>query len=296
VIRRYPTTIVLLLGVVLGCGGKDNPTKPPGNPPPGGSNGKIAFVSRRDATAGVNDDDLYVMNPDGSNIRRLTNLLADLGEASVSPDGSRIAFTNHSAGEIDVVRSDGTGLAGITQGGGANWSPDGSQMAITRNGGIFVVDADGTDAHQVTTDGGQDAAWSPDGSRIAYYRETDYHLCLINPDGTGFATVGDSLVCSGRPDWKPDGSLLVFRGTPGPNSGAPGFYTVRPDGAGLSLVLGISTPFAAERPSWSPDGSRIAFAKYISGSYDVFVVKADGIGLTNISNAGGVDSGPDWGP
>ena len=54
-----------------------------------GGNGLIAFTSSRDG-----DVEIYLMNPDGTGQRRLTNSPGSDSQPSWSPDGTRIAFTS----------------------------------------------------------------------------------------------------------------------------------------------------------------------------------------------------------
>lgn len=89
------------------------PTVPPPTPTrrPAGV-GQIAFVSNRDG-----NDEIYVMNPDGSNQRRLTNTPGEDWHPAWSPDGTKILFQCMSGGTFNVcvVNADGSGLTQIAQ-------------------------------------------------------------------------------------------------------------------------------------------------------------------------------------
>jgi TolB protein len=100
---------------------------------------RIVFTSHR--TGG---NQVYVMNADGSDQRRLTKTEID-GEAlqpAWSPDGSKIAFMSGLGNkrEIYLVNSDGTGLRRLTNNreydGSPSWSPDGSRIAFVTTRGI----------------------------------------------------------------------------------------------------------------------------------------------------------------
>lgn len=49
-------------------------------------------------------------------------------------------------------------------------------------------------------------------------------------------------------------------------------------------------------PAWSPDGSRIAFASKRSGTFDIYVMNADGTGTTRLTSTKEDDSHPTWSP
>jgi Tol biopolymer transport system component len=100
-------------------------------------NGKIAFVSNRNGPPG----EIYLMNPDGSDQRNITNSPASETRPAFSPDGKKIAFVKDFKG-IFVMNPDGSGQTQILDGTSAgfssvtsfpNWSPDGKKIVFTQS-------------------------------------------------------------------------------------------------------------------------------------------------------------------
>lgn len=115
-----------------------------------------------------------------------------------------------------------------------------------------------------------------------------YYLHVINADGTGLTRLHDHAT---GPVWSPDGSLIAFTLVVEPSSLFE-LAVVRPDGSGLTRLAGDAAGYV-----WSPDGRRIAFTRQASpGSFNLFLVNADGSGLENVSQSGASDSDPAWSP
>jgi TolB protein len=266
-----------------------------------GGNGRIVFASTRDG-----NNEIYVMNADGSGQTRLTNHPAEDILPAWSPDGTKIAWSTNRLGgsnyEIYVMNADGSGVTNLTNFAGSDrfptWSPDGTRIAYMsmRNGGgnfeIYVMNADGTNPRQLTfTAGIEDCCpdWSPDGTHIAFEsrRDGQFELYVMNADGSNQRNITNSPDYDGTPGYSPDGSRIAFRR--GNN-----IRLVNPDGAAL-ITITQGAPLN-RTPAWSPDGRKIVFSSNRTGNDEVFVMNADGSGQTNLTNHPGGDYNPDWQP
>jgi Tol biopolymer transport system component len=108
----------------------------------------IVFSSRRDR-----DYEIYVMNADGSDQRRLTHSRGIDTNPVFSPDGRRIAFTSNRDGnyQIYVMDADGGNPRWVTRSSERSdfpcWHPDGKHLVFVgeRNGrfDLYLVDAPG---------------------------------------------------------------------------------------------------------------------------------------------------------
>ena len=84
------------------------------------SQGKIAFVSDRSG-----NDEIYIMNADGSDQINISNNYHDNWFPEFSPDGSQIVFVaqHHRIGEIQMMNTDGSGNYHLTEEDGGDYSP-----------------------------------------------------------------------------------------------------------------------------------------------------------------------------
>jgi Tol biopolymer transport system component len=165
--------------------------------------GRIAFTrwtSEGDETREWAKGDVYIMNADGSHVRKLPRspTYPPRSRPRWSPDGRWIAFASPVPsgnsgcnGGFYVIEVDGPGDENLDgpgcRSGGASWSPDGKQIvfwssrgANTFDIGIYVMNLDGSDIRRLTPqwdgDGPRSAlypSWSPDSSRIAYMFDAD---------------------------------------------------------------------------------------------------------------------------
>lgn len=254
--------------------------------PLGEGPGHIVFVSYRDN----NLDELYLMDGDGRNQRRLTNTPSiQEWHPAWSPDGSRIVFQCHLSGgsgfNVCLINADGSEYTQITNweqdGSGAQrpvWSPDGSQIAVSREMGdgtwIWVMNADGGSQRQLVE--GRDPSWSPDGSRIAFERQVNggtRQLFTVGLDGSNLRQLTNLQDFIMYPTWSPDGRQIAFE------VGMAYIAVIAADGGEPRTVVNKRS----WNLSWSPDGTQLAIAPVQDG---IWLVNLDGSGLHQIAQEG----------
>ena len=266
---------------------------------------------------------LYVVNPDGSGITQVTPFACKTSfmDPRWSPDGTSIAFTSDQ--DLWVVMPDGPEFTQITHAEGKShaehprWSPDGTDIAFVycRDDtlDIFVVKPDGSQLTQVThTEGGEfhagpwELEWSPSGTGIAFRSDSGgtEGIYVVKPDGSKLLHVtpadkpdhGTKPEWAAKgftpPEWSPDGKSIAFRAA---GSETRDLYVAKPDRTHLSQITHAIVEEPDDDPDtvlgvggwgWSPNGNYIAFESEDGRNYDLYVVKPDGSGLTQINFRG----------
>jgi Tol biopolymer transport system component len=258
----------------------------------------IVFVSDR-AEQNREIGAIWRMDAGGHEPRRLSPAgVGDVRTASVSRDGSRIAF--NTLNELWVMDADGSHAHSIVTSpsivGIPSWSPDGSRIAFndgrTGNGDLYLVDADGTDRVRLTsnsTTSEESPSWSPDGTRIAFndYNADDFlsRIFTIGVNGTGLTLLSSSLAYDVGPSWSPDGSKILFSSDPGD------VWVMKADG---SARVDLTPASGGGSAVFSPDGARIAFVRRPGANSDVWVMKADGTGASQLTDQPPQDLSPTW--
>jgi len=265
----------------------------------------IAFASNRDTGPPYNpyNPDIYVMNADGSNVRRIVNDAEfDIGP-QWSPDGRKIVFMTGRNRNFDVyeMNADGTGQRNLTadhdkSDGAPVWSMDGHNIAFARRiegkDQIFVMDSEGGNLKRVTHNAANNSSprWSPDGSKLIFHTDRDgnFEIYITSVDGE-LAQLTDNAADDLAPDWSPDGNRIAFSSN---RNGKQHIYVMDADGSSLAQITN-STAEDTE-PAWAPDGKRIAFTSLRDGNKDVYVIGADGSNPRRLTDDPRIDSSPRW--
>jgi TolB protein len=191
--------------------------------------------------------DIFIANPDGSNVKQLTNTPGYDAETTINRQG-KLVFTSKRDGDLDIYTMDANGknVKRLTNelgyDGGPFWSYDGKQIVyrayhpqtekekadytslLKQNLirptvlDIWVMNADGSNKRQVTKLNKASFApyFFPDGKRIIFSSNNadpkgrDFDLYMINVDGTGMERITFNNTFDGFPMFSPDGKKLVF--------------------------------------------------------------------------------------
>ena len=159
-------------------------------------------------------------------------------------------------------------------------------------------------AFAVSASAGARPAAGPNAAHIAFMSMWDGQADIYAITTAGFAqtnlthdqTVG--LRKDSEPAWSPDGRWIAFQRSFTKASGSQ-LYLVKSDGSGLhALMPSLGAAVADEHPYWSPDGNSIVFSSNRSGHFELYVVKAAGTGLVQLTfTAASVDNlEPAWSP
>ena len=249
----------------------------------------LVFLSTSDPL-GLNADrsaELFVMQPDGSQLDQLTDFAGDgtIYRLAFAGSGNRVAFVSDAdplatnaahTPQIFVIGRDGTGLAQITSHTIEDGFPfleitisdDGQRIAYSHSGDpagsnsegnfeIFAINHDGTGLRQLTSTANDDAVapfLSGNGAKIVFEQSQD--VMVIDWDGTGLLTLsgGDYSI---TPSITDDASVVVFLASEFPLHLVAEVYSINSDGTGETRV----TTLNGEKYDSvvSGDGSRILF-------------------------------------
>ena len=256
----------------------------------------------------------------GSVVVRCGGSCTEIGGASWSPDGTRLAFVAECAGAcgtignpyhgIRILAPDGDRLILPTEGvGPLAWSPDGTRIAFATDwtyspesrtlapgGGVWTMSADGSDVAELTHATSPDSiSWSPDGSRLLY--TNGGKVFILGLDGSAPVP----LVRGDGAAWSPDGDTIAYLSRCDVRATTPeGLHD-------LSLVdLRSVKPETARcdrhgKVVWSPDGRKLAAlairrsAGNVVRSQGLFDMNADGSDARLVSDHTNA-SGLTWQP
>jgi TolB protein len=236
---------------------------------------------------------IYLMNADGSGLRRLTAGL----DPSLSPDGSQVAFTRWDVprglyimtGEGDAARL----LIGENQIKSPTWSPDGTRLAFNQQRGgseartfsfpgfgeftipadpywrLGVVGADGNDRENLPDQRHSfNPSWHSQG--ILYAAKDGLHLTT---EGGETRPVYRTIQPVRNPSFSPDGRFIVA---------TMEFHDhweiirLNADGSGLVRLTPTRTGEHSVAPAWSPDGRHVVFLTDREGPWTLWVMDAEG--------------------
>jgi TolB protein len=262
----------------------------------------------------VHDSQVYMMNPDGSDLRQLTITPGHSWAPRVSPDGTKVIYSS-------VVKVGNTGTHTVHQFEGAT----GGAVAGLGHHDIFLAEIDSarvnscneedcvkntqtvTSDKQFKTAWNNGWSWSPDDQWITFMSTNldangtptgPYQLYKINPTTKQVVHLNPSANNDGWPTWTPDGKHILFSSIPA-GQNTSDIYEMDPDGSNVrQLTHGVLEKFNFNQfPSVSPDGQQILFACGVrGGESQICLMGIDGSQPLQLTQSPTFKDAPAWSP
>ena len=263
----------------------------------------IYFVSDR---SGHNE--IWSMDPDGSNQKRLTSLNSISIMPAVSPDGTKVAFTSYAKGNPGIfilTTETGRRLPFYNQVAPLNatpdFTPDGKQILYASSASgytqIYVANLDGGNLRRISTSRAIEVEPKVNpktGTDIVFVsgRSGPQQIYKMNFDGANVERLTNGEGEASNPSWHPDGQAIAFSWTRGFATGNFNIFLMDVATRKFSqLTFGAGRN---ENPSWAPDGRHLVFMSTRRGTPQIFSMLLDGTQVQQLTTEGR-NKTPVWG-
>jgi TolB protein len=290
--------LLIIFSMIMGCTKQPTESRPGPDP----EIKQIVFVSDSDG-----DEEIFVMNPDGTGVQQLTfNDIVDSTPAW-SYDGQKIVFSSTRFGnesKIFKMNAEGSQVILLTSG-KLDLFPDWSrhdkivfQSLQSGNDEIFVMNADGSNAQNLTSSSADDSRprWSPDGQRIVFYSnrdvdsdgESDNEIFVMNADGANLLQLTQNTYSDFDPSFSKDGSKIVFVSDRG---NGPEIFVMDANGGNQQQLTNDGDENTL--PIFASSFDKIAFVRRHPNT-EIIVIDANGANTQKLTSNKSNDLFPDW--
>jgi TolB protein len=254
--------------------------------------------------AGERGKDIVLMDYGGPGKQRL---IADGTlnlSPSLSPDGSRLAYTSYREGTPSVyLRHLTTGAESrLTPSSGlalpGSWSPNGRYLALSQsiegNSDVFLYDTVRQHLRRLTSHSGIDVSphFAPDNTRIVFTsdRSGSPQLYLTTIEGRTAVRLTRSGPYNTAPAWSPHNETIAFIGRS--PEGSLDVYTIQADGTNLQRLT--SGRRLHKSLTWAPDGRFVMSSSQQGAVQERHLIRTDGQGGRVLPNPSPVCQSPQW--
>lgn len=216
---------------------------------------KMLFVSGAEG-----NKEIYISDYDGKNAMKLTRNRSINLSPQWSPDGKKVIYVSYKKGTPAMYLLDLT---------------TGKDEQFSSRSGINIA-----------------GRFSPDGKKVALTLsgEKSPELSIMDVNTREYEKLTDNHGIDVSPAWSPDGSRMAYVSD---SAGNPHIYVLDLLTKNTKRIT-FSGKYNSS-PAWSPDGKLIAFARSDSGKFNIWTVRPDGTGLSQLTFEGD-NRNPSWSP
>lgn len=257
----------------------------------------LAFQSDRDG-----HQELYLMDYDGRNQRRVSGHKSTSGYPSWSPTNDAVAYMSYFSGNPGIYYIDlasGNKIPVYREGVlnlSPSFGPNGRKIAFASsqdsNVDIYTCDRSCSTPLRLTRSKAIDTnpAWSPDGSKIAFTssRSGRPHIYVMDANGSNVRRISFEGSYNEGANWSPDGNRLTYASREGNK-----FRIAVTNLVDLQTQILTRGNDSYEEPTFSPDGSKIAFTVRKGKASQIHIMNGDGSNWRQLTHQGN-SSAPSW--
>jgi TolB protein len=261
---------------------------------------KIAFIND-----GTKFKELYIIDYDGHNLRRLTKDNRINVLPKWSPRGDQIIYTSYLCRNPDLFilnivenkrkilsKYQGLNVAG-------SFAPDGERILLTlsmkKYPNLYLINLAGGILRKMTEGMHIDTSpsFAPNGQEIVFISDRAGYpqLYIMNINGGNVRRLTTNGLCD-SPEWSPRGDKIVF--TMKEARGNHDLYIY--DLPTAKIIKLTNNQRNNENPTWSPDGRFVVFYSNRSGKGEIYIMAIDGSGTRKLTEISGTSYTPAWSP
>jgi TolB protein len=257
---------------------------------------KIVFVSTR-----TGNKEIWQMDYDGSNQRRVTSYNSISTTPAVSPDGEKVAFTSFVRNRPEIlIHSLVTGrrLPFYNQNASLNatpaFTPDGSHILFSSTAGggyaqIYIASINGSNLRRLTNVRAVEVEPKVNpksGSDVVFVsgRSGPQQIYRMNIEGADVVRLTTGEGEAANPAWHPEGQHIAFAWTRGFEPGNFNIFVMDVSSRRVDqLTHGAGRN---ENPTWAPDGRHLVFSSRRGGRTQIYTMLADGTQVKQLTSEG----------
>ncbi len=264
---------------------------------------QVTFLAQENGSKEV-----YLVDFDGYNLRKITNDNTVNLSPAWSPDGKWIVYTSYAAHNPDLIMIDTSGekrqtlnrLPGLNA--APAWSPDMQKIALVlsrdQNSEIYLLKKN-RKLQRLTRHFNIDTSptWSPDGKKIAFTSDRSgtgapqiYIMDAEKGDDGKVTRISFGSSYNDNPSWSPDGDKIAYTSRQGKKFQISVYDLNTHKSEVVTSGLG-----SAEQPSWSPDGRFLVFRKRVNNRHNIFIQRLGSSAIRQLTFSGKSHS-PSWSP